>query len=166
LEEKGVTYFNANKASWKIRHIWGRFEGLCEEEPGPQLLPAQPHAAEPRDGTVTSPPCPQQTKRAALAPALPPGAGGRRHRPRWKQSCPAAPSSLARVGLAACPGSSAPLQQLKKWKKVGGKHPVYRHRARISCNRASHHTCASLAGRTSWGDGERGAEETPQLLRR
>lgn len=33
LEQKGVTNFNGEKANWKTRHIWGQFEGLCEEEP-------------------------------------------------------------------------------------------------------------------------------------
>lgn len=40
LEQKGVTNFNGDKANWKIRHIWGPFKGLCEEEPSLMAVPS------------------------------------------------------------------------------------------------------------------------------
>lgn len=80
------------------------------------------------------------------------------------QACPRGFGCLSPRCLALA-GSSSLLQQLKNWKKTGGKHPVYRHRAKTRCDGASHDTCvypllAKQAGgdRALWG---RGAEETP-----
>lgn len=66
LEELGVIYFNANKGSWKIRHMWGQFKGLCEEEPGLLAVTSTAARSQNCDVMLTSPPCLGRTKQAAL----------------------------------------------------------------------------------------------------
>lgn len=138
------------------------------------LLPAQLHAAKPPDVMLTSPPCLCRTKQAALGQggtsscfslvALPPcwctpwelgeggialawvGSGGVRQLhpvlPVWVWLLVPHTSGY---GWQICL-----LQQLKNWKKMGGKYPVYRHRAKPRCDGALDHACASLTGRTGW----------------
>lgn len=143
LEKKGVTNFNGDKANWQIRHIWGQFKGLCEEEPHgcSQHSCTQPNPVTRCDHH--SPACMGQNKlcwhwvaqAAAASRWLCPPREGKVASPlpglevavpsSSVQACPRGFGCLFPRCLALA-GSSGLLQQLKNQKKMEGRHPVYR----------------------------------------
>lgn len=92
------------------------------------------------------------------------------------QTCPRRFGCLS-PSCPALAGSSGLLQQLRSWKKTGGKHPVHKRRANPRCDGASHQhpLLAKPAGSDgTWQDGGLGVcvccglagRGDPQLLER
>lgn len=184
LEKKGVANFSGDEANWKIRHIWGQLGGLCEEEPGLTAVPSTAARSQTlgHDVTIGALPASGTTgcagtgwhRQLLTAAGFVLQARGRRHHPclDWKRLCPAAPSTLAHVGLAACsPDVCLWLAALVCCSSlrtgIKRKEDIQcTDGAKNRCDEASHHTRASLNGKRDGGDRacwgrEWGAEETP-----